>query len=85
LIKMMQACSIRVLSLVDRSSHGTCKLVSDKLFSLVLPLPPLKEQLRISSEVDSFINDCEKLKKIIKATQQTQLHLADALTEAAIN
>ena len=85
LIKMMQACSIRVLSLVDRSSHGTCKLVSDKLFSLVLPLPPLKEQLRISSEVDSFINDCEKLKKIIKAPQQTQLHLADALTEAAIN
>ncbi|EHX0165110.1 restriction endonuclease subunit S, partial [Salmonella enterica] len=38
LIKMMKACSIRVLSLVDRSSHGTCKLVSDKLFSLVLPL-----------------------------------------------
>ncbi|QUE95543.1 restriction endonuclease subunit S [Klebsiella pasteurii] len=85
LIKMMQACSIRVLSLVDRSSHGTCKLVSDKLFSLALPLPPLKEQLRISSEVDSFINNCEKLKKTIKATQQTQLHLADALTDAAIN
>ncbi len=85
LIKMMQACSIRVLSLVDRSSHGTCKLVSDKLFSLILPLPPLKEQLRISSEVDSFINYCEKLKQIIKATQQTQLHLADALTDAAIN
>lgn len=85
LIKMMQACSIWVLSLVDRSSHGTCKLVSDKLFSLVLPLPPLKEQLRISSEVDSFINNCEKLKKIIKETQQTQLHLADALTDAAIN
>ncbi|MFU0886927.1 restriction endonuclease subunit S [Kluyvera sichuanensis] len=85
LIKMMQACSIRVLSLVDRSSHGTCKLISDKLFSLVLPLPPLKEQLRISSEVDSFINNCEKLKKIIKETQQTQLHLADALTDAAIN
>ena len=85
LIKMMQACSIRVLSLVDRSSHGTCKLVSDKLFSLVLPLPPLKEQLRISSEVDSFINNCEKLKQIIKETKQTQLHLADALTDAAIN
>ncbi|EAQ6497429.1 restriction endonuclease subunit S [Salmonella enterica] len=85
LIKMMKACSIRVLSLVDRSSHGTCKLVSDKLFSLVLPLPPLKEQLRISSEVDSFINNCENLKQIIKETQQTQLHLADALTDAAIN
>ncbi|BBJ88243.1 restriction endonuclease subunit S [Raoultella ornithinolytica] len=85
LIKMMQACSTRVLSLVDRSSHGTCKLVSDKLFSLVLPLPPLKEQLRISSEVDSFISYCEKLKKNIKVIQQTQLHLADALTDAAIN
>lgn len=85
LIKMMKACSIRVLSLVDRSSHGTCKLVSDKLFSLVLPLPPLKEQLRISSEVDSFINNCENLKQIIKETQQTQLHLADALSDAAIN
>ncbi|ECI4150105.1 restriction endonuclease subunit S [Salmonella enterica] len=85
LIKMMKACSIRVLSLVDRSSHGTCKLVSDKLFSLVLPLPPLKEQLRISSEVDSFINNCENLKQIIKETKQTQLHLADALTDTAIN
>ncbi|EDS6438553.1 restriction endonuclease subunit S [Salmonella enterica subsp. VII serovar 1,40:g,z51:--] len=85
LIKMMQACSTRVLSLVDRSSHGTCKLVSDKLFNLVLPIPPLKEQLRISSEVHGFISHCEKLKKNIKETQQTQLHLADALTDAAIN
>ncbi|EDU6367309.1 TPA: restriction endonuclease subunit S [Salmonella enterica subsp. houtenae] len=85
LIKMMQACSTRVLSLVDRSSHGTCKLVSDKLFNLVLPIPPLKEQLRISSEVHGFISHCEKLKKNIKETQQTQLYLADALTDAAIN
>ena len=35
-----------ILRLVQRSTHGTCKLLTDDLFSLPLPIPPLAEQRR---------------------------------------
>ncbi len=47
--------------------------------------PPLTEQYRIFSQVGLLHELCDKLKTRIKTAQQTQLHLADALTDAAIN
>ncbi|NTY89850.1 restriction endonuclease subunit S [Serratia fonticola] len=85
LLKMIQGSSGRVLPLVDRSSHGTCKLVSERIFNLVLPVPPLEEQIRISKHVNMLLNICNRLKANLHLAQQTQLHLADALTDAALN
>ncbi|EBF8345187.1 restriction endonuclease subunit S [Salmonella enterica subsp. enterica] len=53
--------------------------------NLNIPLPPLNEQYRIIDKVNILFEYCNKLKSNIKASQQTQLHLADALTDAAIN
>ena len=85
LLKMIQGSSDRVLSLVDRSSHGTCKLVSERIFNLVLPVPPLEEQIRISKHVNMLLDICSRLRANLNLAQQTQLHLADALTDAALN
>ncbi|HBA6810500.1 TPA: restriction endonuclease subunit S [Escherichia coli] len=85
LIYLLKANETRVICLVDRSSHGTCKLVSDKLFNLVLPLPPLEEQFRITERINMLLAYCDRLKNYINLKKQTQLHLADALTDAAIN
>ncbi|BDI44029.1 restriction endonuclease subunit S [Escherichia coli] len=85
LIYLLKANETRVICLVDRSSHGTCKLVSDKLFNLVLPLPPLEEQFRITERINMLLAYCDRLKNYINLKKQTQLHLADALTNAAIN
>ncbi|EHS90972.1 restriction endonuclease subunit S [Klebsiella michiganensis] len=53
--------------------------------NLNIPLPPLNEQYRIIDKVNILFEYCNTLKSNIKASQQTQLHLADDLTDAAIN
>lgn len=53
--------------------------------TLNIPLPPLNEQYRIVAKVKILLSLCDKAQKKIKSAQQTQLHLADALTDAAIN
>lgn len=50
-----------------------------------IPLPPLNEQNSIVNIVEKLINICETLKSRLQSAQQTQLYLADALTDAALN
>lgn len=85
LLYLMKGMSHQILGLVDRSSHGTCKLVSEKLFGLQIPLPPLSEQGRINSRITELMLLCDTLKTRIQSAHQTQLHLADALTDAALS
>lgn len=53
--------------------------------SIVLPLPPKNEQQKIKEMVKKMLLNCESLKSRLQSAQQTQLHLADALTNAALN
>ncbi|EJG7681382.1 restriction endonuclease subunit S [Salmonella enterica] len=53
--------------------------------TMVIPLPPYKEQTLIAEKIRGLMNICDVLKASIQSAQQTQLHLADALTDAAIN
>lgn len=53
--------------------------------SLLFPLPPYKEQNCIVARVNELFSLCEQLKLRLQSAQQTQLHLADALTDAALN
>ncbi len=74
-----------ILGLVDRSTHGTCKLESRKLFGMKLPLPPLAEQSRIVARVEELMRLCDALeaKGRLEATQHAQLvsTLLGALTD----
>ena len=47
LLVYMQAMKQKFVSLIDRSSHGTCKLISEKLWSYPVWLPPQTEQIRL--------------------------------------
>ncbi|MCE9991884.1 restriction endonuclease subunit S [Enterobacter asburiae] len=85
LLYLMKGMSHQILGLVDRSSHGTCKLVSEKLFGLQIPLPPLSEQGRINSRIAELMLLCDTLKSRLQSAHQTQLYLADTLTDAALN
>ncbi|MDM2935577.1 restriction endonuclease subunit S [Citrobacter sp. Cu233] len=53
--------------------------------TIVIPLPPYKEQILIAEKIRVLMNICDVLRASIQSAQQTQLHLADALTDAAIN
>jgi type I restriction enzyme, S subunit len=69
----------RFLSLVKRSSHGTCRLETDTLFSTVLAIPPLAEQQRIVAKVDQLMTLCDELEKQIDAATDKRTELLNAL------
>ncbi|KKI45957.1 restriction endonuclease subunit S [Hafnia alvei] len=74
-------------SQVFRFDNGSAQpnLSANSVMLYAFPCPPLDEQLRIYNKVQELFGICESLKTNIQSTQQTQLHLADALTEAALN
>ena len=76
-------------TLLSRASEGaigsTVKhLRVGDVEELVIPLPPLEEQLRIVAKVDELLAICDQLRVAIHEVRQTQLLLADAITEQAI-
>ncbi|HEI4083017.1 restriction endonuclease subunit S [Escherichia coli] len=52
---------------------------------MIISLPPYNQQFIIAEKIKELMNICDDLTSQIKTAQQTQLHLADALTDAAIN
>lgn len=64
-------------------SQGNLNLSLIRTF--VISLPPYLEQQLIVDNTLEYLEICEKLKFRIQSAKQTQLHLADALTDAAIN
>ncbi|MCD0205147.1 restriction endonuclease subunit S [Klebsiella aerogenes] len=67
------------------TTSGLYNLSVGKIRGITIPLPPLNQQNLILSKIREYIFICDNLKISIQTTQQTQLHLADALTDAAIN
>lgn len=71
-----------------RASKQTTNLASinkTQLRGCPVAIPPSSEAEKIMLKLNDFNELCEKLKLQIQSAQQTQLHLADALTDAAIN
>lgn len=56
-----------------------------KVSTTVIPLPPLTEQHRIVTKVDELMVLCDTLKTNLQNAQTTQLALADAIVEQAVN
>jgi type I restriction enzyme S subunit len=74
----------QILELVDRSTHGTCKLQSEKLFSFHFGIPPLAEQHRIIAKVDELMTLCDRLKADLAESHSHQKRLASTLIETAL-
>ncbi|GEK12930.1 restriction endonuclease subunit S [Aliivibrio fischeri] len=84
LLVVMKGIKNEMVDLVDRSSHGTCKLVSDKLWNVVLAIPSLRQQRQIVEKTSELLNICDQLKARLKESQTTQLHLTDAIIDKAL-
>lgn len=70
------------------ASKQTTNLASinkTQLRGCLIALPPVSETIRILELYISLQNVCDNLKSRLQSAQQTQLHLADALTDAALN
>jgi type I restriction enzyme S subunit len=71
-----------VLKLVERSTHGTCKLPSDSIFDVPIPIPPLAEQHRIVAKVDALMALCDALEARLAAAREAQAAFAAAAVES---
>lgn len=56
-----------------------------KVSNTLIPIPPFNEQIKIATKIEELFKVCDTLKSRLQGVQQTQLHLADALTNAALN
>ncbi|MDM4210093.1 restriction endonuclease subunit S [Klebsiella spallanzanii] len=71
---------------VAGGTSSSMKNVSrNQVSELLIGLPGYNEQLKIVENIAKYIQICEALTSKIKSAQQTQFHLADALTDAATN
>jgi type I restriction enzyme S subunit len=84
LLMYLQAAKGVMVGLVDRSSHGTCKLISEKLWSHAIYLPPLFEQHRIVAKADQLMALCDQLKTRLTQARQLNEQLASTLVEQAV-
>lgn len=78
-----------ILRPVQRSTHGTCKLLTDDLFDLPIPIPPLAEQRRILAKVNELIGLCDQLEAHLAVAQADRSRLLksvlhDALADALV-
>ncbi|EAX8225824.1 restriction endonuclease subunit S [Salmonella enterica] len=74
-------------SQIFRFDNGSAQpnLSANSVMLYAFACPPLQEQFRIHKKITELFHICDNLKLQIQSAQQTQLHLADALTDAAIN
>jgi type I restriction enzyme S subunit len=68
----------RMLANVERSTHGTCKLVTERVMEFVIGLPPLAEQKRIVAKVEELMRWCDALEARLTAAQNAGAELLDA-------
>lgn len=84
LLLALQALKPTMVAMVDRSSHGTCKLVSEKLWAVEIGIPPMEEQRRIVAKVDELHALCDRLKAGIATVRAKHAQLAEVLVAQAV-
>jgi type I restriction enzyme S subunit len=65
--------------------NARANLSMGNISKFVIPLPPNSESLRIITKADALMALCDTLKIHINESKTTQLHLADAMAESALN
>ncbi|WP_413465596.1 restriction endonuclease subunit S [Leclercia adecarboxylata] len=74
----------KIINETKRGGAQPCLYLSE-ISNFLFPMPPEKEQKRIVSKIEHLSSICDRLKSRLQSVQHTQLHLADALTDAALN
>jgi len=67
------------------TSSSMKNVTREHIRNLTIALPPRAEAKRIYSQYSSMLSVCDTLKTRIRESQTTQLYLADAMVEQAIN
>ena len=85
LLRCCTALTIAMLSNVERSSHGTCRIPTEALSSFLVPIPPLAEQNRIVAKVDQLMALVDELERQQEASRENASKLLDAIVQEMTN
>ncbi|MHA0506194.1 restriction endonuclease subunit S [Enterobacter kobei] len=66
-------------------AESQMNISQENLRSAPVALPPAAIQWKVISTIEDFFKVCDQLKSRLQSARQTQLYLADALTDAALN
>src|SRR3546814_7025049 len=55
----------RILGVVERSTHGTCRLETDKLLSIPIRKLQVRDQRRLVAKVDELLSLCDSMEEQI--------------------
>jgi type I restriction enzyme, S subunit len=79
LLRCCTALTGAMLSNVERSSHGTCRIPTEVLSSFLVPIPPLAEQRRIVAKVDQLMALVDELERQQDESREKATKLLDAI------
>lgn len=80
------SCELTLRSVLSevKGTAGQDNLSLEQCRDLLVPIMSIQEQQRLVCLVDSLWDYCDRLKKRMKSSQKTQLHLTDAVTGQAV-
>jgi type I restriction enzyme S subunit len=79
LLVALRALEPEALAAVEHSSHGTCKLRTEYLQDISIPIPPLGEQRRIVAKVEELMALVDALETQLSASRAAVANLLSAL------
>lgn len=85
LLRALKGLKPEMLALVQRSSHGTCRIEGADYSNFPIPIPPLAEQYRIVAKVDELMALCDRLEASLNTADASRRRLLDALLYEALN
>ena len=84
LLRALKALKPEMLARVQRSSHGTCRIVGTDYGDFMIPIPPFAEQHRIVAKVDELMALCDRMATGLAAADGTRIRLLDSLLHDAL-
>ncbi|MDN3473974.1 restriction endonuclease subunit S [Pseudoalteromonas sp. APC 3355] len=82
---MMTKAAQNFISSFAKEAVGQASINQGQVSSIIIPLPPFKEQQRIVTKIDELMTLCDQLKARLTNAQTTKLYLTDAIVENSIN
>lgn len=78
LLLVLKALKPHFLNAVERSTHGTCKLTTDRLVAVPLPIAPIAEQARIVARVDELMALIDRFEQARLRRESARVAFRDA-------
>jgi type I restriction enzyme S subunit len=78
LLRALKALKPIVLARVQRSSHGTGRIEGADYQQLLIPVPPIREQVRIVERIDELMRLCDRIERSLQNSQRHRSGLLEA-------